>query len=122
MNPSGQIILLLAVMVWLQACSKNEKTNMIIGRWKGSEWLVEGSPSSHAPEQAIFTFSEDGTYSFEYAGDMEHGTYYVNNSQLFTTPDGGIKIMVKIPKLTRDTLIFDMNSGGQGEKLTLIRN
>jgi Lipocalin-like domain len=95
---------------------------MILGKWKGIEWLVDGHPSSHTPGEAVFTFNEDGLYTFEYSGNVENGKYYVNNNELFTTPDGGIKMMVKIPKLTQDTLIFDMNRGGQAEKLTLIRN
>ncbi|MEP6646023.1 MAG: lipocalin family protein [Saprospiraceae bacterium] len=113
---------MLLLTILPQACTDKEKVNMIIGKWRGSEWLVDGSPSGHTASDAIFTFKDDGKYSFEYTGNVENGSYYVNNSQLFTTPDGGIKMMVKIPVLTKDTLIFDMNRGGQSEKLTLIRN
>ncbi len=103
------------------ACKKEPDKKLIIGHWTGTEWLVEGQPSTHTPEDAVFTFDETGHYTFTYNDNVEKGDYYVNNDQLFTTPEGGIKMMVKIPKLTRDTLIFDMNRGGQAERLTLIR-
>lgn len=95
---------------------------MIVGKWSGIEWLVNGTPSDHTPGDAIFTFMDDGLYTFDYGGNIEKGKYYVTSGELFTTPDGGIKMMVKIPKITADTLVFDMNRGGQSETLTLIRN
>jgi len=109
------------LITFLLSCSDPENKKLILGKWTGTEWLVQGHPSTHTPEEASFTFDDAGNYSFEYAGNIEKGTYYTNNNQLFTTPDGGIKMMVKIPKLTKDTLIFDMNRGGQAEQLTLVR-
>ncbi len=41
---------------------------------------------------------------------------------LFTRPADQQEIMVKIAKLTMDTLIFDMNRSGQTELLTLRRD
>ena len=40
---------------------------------------------------------------------------------LFTKPAGEKEIMVKIAKLTGDSLIFDMNRSGQSETLILTR-
>jgi hypothetical protein len=40
---------------------------------------------------------------------------------LFTKPGNQQEIMVKIKKLSDDTLIFDMNRSGQTELLTLVR-
>jgi hypothetical protein len=51
----------------------------------------------------------------------EKGTYYINGNELFTTPDGGTKMMVKLDKLTTDSLVMHMNRGGTSETLTLIR-
>ena len=112
----------LVLLLFLFSCSSADNNNLILGTWTGTEWLVEDHPSTHTPQDASFTFDSSGIYTFKYQGSIEKGTYYINNSQLFTTPEGGIKMMVKIPKLTQDTLIFDMNRGGQSERLTLIRN
>jgi hypothetical protein len=109
------------VLLLFISCNNTEKNKLLFGHWTGVEWLVGDHPSTHTPEDASFTFDEAGNYTFSYQGTTEKGTYYTNNNQLFTTPDGGIKIMVKIPKLTQDTLIFDMNRGGQEETLTLVR-
>ena len=40
---------------------------------------------------------------------------------LFTKPEGQAEIMVKISKLTNDSLVFDMNRGGTVEVLTLLK-
>ena len=40
---------------------------------------------------------------------------------LFTTALKQNEIMVKIMKLTKDSLVFDMNRGGQPETLTLLK-
>src|SRR4030095_2364722 len=119
----ASIIFSLCSISWLlnTACKNETDNKLLIGHWTGIEWLVEGQPSSHTPEAAVFTFDDQGNYTFTYNDDVEKGTYYTNNNQLFTTPEGGIKMMVKIPKLTQDTLIFDMNRGGQAERLTLVR-
>lgn len=95
---------------------------MIIGKWTGVEWMAGTRESPNIPSKAVFTFNEDGSYTFDYAGNIEKGKYFVSGDELFTTPDGGIKMMVKIPRITADTLIFDMNRGGQAERLTLKRN
>ncbi|HJW29557.1 MAG TPA: hypothetical protein VJ508_09950, partial [Saprospiraceae bacterium] len=60
-------------------------------------------------------------YTFTYADHAEKGNYFVSNHQLFTTPEGGIKMMVKVIRLTADTMVFDMNRGGQAEQLTLAK-
>ena len=109
------------ILFFVYSCSESQKSPLLYGQWTGIEWLVEGQPSTHTPEDAIFTFDSLGVYTFTYQDNTEKGTYYTNGNQLFTTPEGGIKMMVKIPKLTQDTLIFDMNRGGQAERLTLIR-
>jgi len=121
MKHLSSILLSLLLLLFLFSCDHSENKKLIVGYWNGIEWLVEGHPSTHTPEDASFTFDSTGIYTFEYAGNIEKGTYYINNNQLFTTPEGGIKMMVKVKKFTQDTLIFDMNRGGQAERLTLIR-
>jgi hypothetical protein len=122
LHHSPILLILYAILAFFTiACKKEADKKLIIGHWTGTEWLVEGQPSTHTPEAAVFTFDDTGHYTFTYNDNIEKGDYYVNNDQLFTTPEGGIKMMVKIPKLTRDTLIFDMNRGGQAERLKLVR-
>ena len=106
----------------LSACTILVTDNkMIFGKWTGIEWLIEDSPSNYDPASAAFTFMENGEYSYQYAGHVEIGKFTLANNELFTTPEGGIKMMVKVIKLTNDTLVFDMNRGGQPERLTLVK-
>lgn len=112
---------IISSVLFLISCGGSKQKDLIVGHWTGVEWLEEGKPSIYTPSDAAFQFDAGDTYSFTYAGNMESGKYYVSNHQLFTTPDGGVKMMVKIIKLDQDTLRFDMNRGGTAEQLTLVR-
>ena len=114
-------ILPLLVMVLLMACFNKLDEKLLQGEWKGAEWLVEGQTADYDASSALFTFDEKGMYSFNYAGSGETGKYHVSGNELFTTPEGGIQMMVKIEKLTTDSLVIQMNRGGTAEKLTLVR-
>lgn len=94
---------------------------MIVGSWAGTEWLVEDKPSANDASHTFFTFDSTGAYTYEYAGNQEKGTYKIENDNLFTTPANELEMMVKIVKLTNDSLVFDMSRGGQKEQLTLLR-
>ena len=114
--------LMAIIVLLLSSCNNNSENNkLIVGNWTGSEWLVDGAVSTRNPQDAHFTFNDKGAYSFEYADSKEAGTYKIENDMLFTTPAGQKEIMVKIVKLTKDSLVFDMNRGGQPETLTLLK-
>lgn len=95
---------------------------MIWGNWKATKWLVNGQPSEANTIKTSFNFDDKGNYTFTHSEVIETGTYKVENDMLFTTPKGENEMMVKIMKLTQDSLVFDMNRGGQPETLTLLRN
>ena len=52
------------LVIALSACTSNENNKMIVGNWKGEEWLVNGAPSSFDGKKAAFTFNDKGDYSF----------------------------------------------------------
>ena len=110
-----------AGLICFSSCGNKENNKMIIGNWSGQEWLVNGSPSNRNVRETHFTFDDKGNYSYTYSGTKENGTYKVENDMLFTKPGDQQEIMVKIKKLSDDTLIFDMNRSGQTELLTLVR-
>jgi len=114
--------IIIITATFLLSCDNSKDKELIIGHWTGVEWLEEGTPSPiYTPADASFQFETTGDYSFTYAGNTEQGKYYVSNHELFTTPEGGIKMMVKVIKLDQDTLRFDMNRGGKSEQLTLVK-
>ena len=117
-----RVIVVIFSMATMAGCSNNENAQLIQGNWMGAEWLVNGEASNRDIKSTKFSFEHDGQYSFEYNGSKETGTYKVENDMLFTTPSGQREMMVKIAKITADTLVFDMNRGGIPEVLTLLRS
>ena len=113
--------LLLSSILFFVSCTDNKNAALIKGKWTGVEWLVDGSASSYNAPGTVFEFEDKGKYSFTYNGAVETGSYKVENDMLFTTPEKQTEMMVKIAKLTTDTLVFEMNRSGAAEKLTLVR-
>ena len=104
------------------SCGSTENNKLIIGKWIGSEWLIDGKSSNRNTAETHFIFDEKGNYSFIYEGTEEKGTYKIENDMLFTKQANQQEIMVKISKLTKDSLIFNMNRSGTSEMLTLLKN
>ena len=107
--------------VLVSSCAHTENNKLIIGHWQGIEWLENGKPSELNASGTAFNFTDKGTYRFDYGSNRENGTYKVENDMLFTTPENQTEIMVKIAKLTPDSLVFEMNRSGGQERLTLLR-
>lgn len=114
-------IFVFALIIFLVSCADTKNNKLIIGSWRGVEWKMENNSAMRDASQTFFSFDEKGQYGFEYNGRMEKGSYKVENDMLFTRPEGEQEIMVKILKLTNDSLVFGMNRGGDQEVLTLIR-
>lgn len=121
MKRSNLLIKLIPFLALLISCGNSENKKLIVGNWSGTEWLVNGKPSDLNIKSTHFTFNDKGEYTYEYSGNKENGTYIIEKDMLFTTPKGENEMMVKIMKLTKDSLVFDMNRGGQPELLTLVR-
>lgn len=105
----------------LASCGESENSRLIVGSWSGTEWLVDGKPSGKNAKATEFSFEENGNYSYNYAGNVEKGTYKVEKNSLFTKPEGELEMMVKIAKVTSDSLVFDMSRGGRPETLILLK-
>jgi hypothetical protein len=114
-------IILFCILCIFSSCGNNENNKLIVGHWKGAEWLINGNPSNRNAAETQFTFDANGDYTFISPNVLEKGTYNVENEMLFTKPKDQQEIMVRITKLTKDSLIFDMNRGGQPETLLLLR-
>lgn len=116
-----KLLLSLLIAACLSACTESRNSKLIVGNWAAMQWLVEGNPSVYDIRNTAFSFDSTGHYTFTNGGNTEKGTYKLENDMLFTTPSNEKEMMVKIEKLTSDSLVFDMNRGGQAEQLTLTR-
>jgi hypothetical protein len=108
-------------LLFLISCGPTADKTLLHGQWKGAEWIVVNQPGTIDASLVSFSFGADGRYTYTYNEAMEQGDYFVSNNELYTTPDGGTKMMVKIEKLTTDSLVFRMNRGGTSEVLTLVK-
>ena len=113
------VILVLCLIIF--ACGNTENSKLIIGNWEGAQWIVDGQPSENMANQTSFSFDSTGAYSYQYGSNKETGTYKIANDELYTTPKNELEMMVKIRKLTIDSMVFEMNRGGQSEELILVR-
>ena len=120
--PAYKILPVVILFIALLSCTERIDKKLLPGEWKGAQWIVEGLGSQIDASTAVFVFQENGQYTYSYNDAVEKGKYFLTNGELYTTPDGGTKMMVKIEKLTQDSLVFNMNRGGQAETLTLLRN
>lgn len=114
-------IIITFFLLLFSSCGNTENNKLIIGNWSGTEWLVNNKPSGMDAAGTRFSFNDNGEYTFEYNETKEKGTYKVENDMLFTTATGQEEIMVRITRLTKDSLVFDMSRGGQPETLILLR-
>lgn len=121
MKNRGKLITFSFLMLVIAACNNAGNDKLLLGKWNGAEWLIDGKPSNYDVKNTFFNFDSTGHYTFDYSGNNEKGTYKLENEMLFTTPDNEKEIMVKITKQTKDSLVFEMNRSGQPEQLTLIR-
>lgn len=104
------------------ACQKtNDKNPALLGVWQGKNWEIAGKPNIENVESVRFTFAADGTYSAVFGQQGEQGTWRTEKDKLYTHAQGKQEIMVKVLKADAQTLIFDMNRGGQKETLELER-
>ncbi len=121
MNSLKYLLLITFLSITIFACQQPIEKKMLVGEWKGAQWLIQGQTADYDATSTFFSFQEDGTYTYRYTDMEEKGKYFVSRDELITTPDGGIKMMVKIEKLTSDSLVMNMNRGGTAETLTLVR-
>ena len=121
MQKTKVILVILFISNIISSCMHSENKALLVGDWKGAEWLVGGNPSEYDAKKVSFHFGNDGGYNSDFGGDIEKGTYILRDDKLFTTPDGQLEIMVLISKLTKDSLVFNMNRSGRAETLTLVK-
>lgn len=92
----------------------------LIGNWTVSKWEVE-STGQLRENQMDMHFDEDKTYVVDYGSELEKGRYWVANDYLHTVEENRSEKKVKIIKLNKDTLEFQMNRGGELEYVLLTK-
>ena len=121
----GSYFIVIAFFICLLfACQPEDKTPMLIGKWKGVSWKANQKDSGRNAADVRFEFFEDNTYTAAYGGDAEKGTFRLRfDGKLFTTASGQNELekSVLLAKITPDTLIMNMNRVGTPEQLILVK-
>jgi chitinase len=115
-------VLVLFAGLLFSCTDDDERKQTLVGNWHGTAWLINGAPSSLNAEEVTFSFRDDDTYSSSFGLQSMQGTYRIKGEKLYTTEEGKEEIVVGIRTLTMDSLVFDMNRGGQDETLILLRD
>ncbi len=118
------LIVILLTILMICSCQSEDKTPLLIGTWQGVSWTIGGKDSGRKASNARFVFNVDNTYAARFEGDNEKGTFRLrSDGKLFTTAEGSTKIekAVKLAKITADTIVMNMNRGGDREQLILVK-
>jgi hypothetical protein len=103
------------------SCKVNDKNPMLIGRWKGTEWLIMDKLADVDANMILFEFKDDATYTAALGSQVQTGTWRTQADKLFTTEKGKQEIMVKLLRADGEVLEFEMNRGGQKEIMKLAK-
>lgn len=114
-------MLILSVLLTFLACNSAFDASLLNGNWKVSTWQVVSSGKSIS-QKMDFVFNTDKSYLIDYGSEKETGTYYIAGQYLHTKENQGIEKSVLIQKLTRDSLVLNMNRAGSLEEIILLRS
>lgn len=112
----------LLTCILLAGCGTGDKVpEAILGQWRGVTWTVENQPSGRDAGSVRFTFDPAQRYEAVFGDQQEKGTFKVDGNKLYTTAEGQMQKMVKIIRLSADTLEMEMNRAGTKENLILAK-
>lgn len=110
------------LLLLLAACNQPEEYyQKIYGKWKAADWLVNAQSAGKNLTNVSFQFNPDKTYQSQLGAKGESGTFKLKSEYLYTQAEGQLEIVVKVVKLSADSLVLDMNNAGQSETLILVR-
>lgn len=112
------LLALLLIVFCLFSCREDlVDETQLVGKWQCFE--IEEQEETAPLQTIIFEFNADSTY--HYYGDSksagQRGTWYTLDDMLYTTPDGGnlmaVKLGINEGSTAIDTVRFYQNKGGK---------
>ncbi len=108
-------------LIFLWSCADSERYETIKGEWSCISWTSEDWKGNQCKDNVYFQFQRDKTYRSDIGGQIDTGTYWIDNRFIAFDPDEKLKIKVEIIELSTDTLSFYMNNAGTREKMVLTK-
>ncbi len=112
---------LISLIILFASCEENPNNDLIQGKWNGTSWVKNGNASKLNSGEVQFQFNEDHSYWASYGKDKESGDFRIAGDKLYTKAENQVEKMVKIARVTTDSLWFEMNRAGNPETLILVR-
>lgn len=106
--------------MFILSCGSSLDGDLLLGSWKVSDWEIRET-GQKISRQMDFTFKADKRYEVDYGSQKEVGGYYLMGQSLITMEDGQTEKSVWVQKLTKDSLVFEMNRAGSIEEVVLER-
>lgn len=116
-----KIIPILFIAMVLSSCNEESKKPLLIGQWQGVSWTLRDKETGRDAKSVTFVFANEDKYSASFGTLSEGGTYRLSKDMLYTTGENKIEKMVKLSKITADTIIMEMNRMGDAEELVLVK-
>jgi hypothetical protein len=116
---------IITVLVAVASCGNPLERN-ILGAWTAITVTEESDTLQLDPSEIHFSFTENGSYTFQSTlGYREAGSFSLNDNLLLTTDtlqDGATEKKVLIYRLEADTLILHMKQADKNRQVHLIRD
>ncbi len=113
------ILWLTLIFAW--GCTESERYETLSGDWTCVSWTSEARSGNQCNNNVFFHFERDKTYHSNIGGQIDTGTYWVDNRFIAFDPNEKLKIKVEVIQLQSDTLSFYMNNSGIREKMVLTK-
>ena len=94
-------------------------TALFEGAWKCAVMVTDGTEDLN-PQNIVFDFKKDSTYSYTGGSYTEAGKWYLEGNKLVTIANDDLEKKVEIEKINADTLIMNMNDRGTEVQLILL--
>jgi len=104
----------------LSSCASKYAETDLHGKWEVKEWK-EMSTNKVMNGKMDMDFDANGQYNIAFDSDNEKGKYWLMGEFLHTIEEGQSEKKVKIMNLTSDSLVLQMNRGGEMEKVILLK-
>lgn len=77
-------LILVFTLAAFVACQRaNDKNPALLGKWQGTEWLIDKSLPVPGTAQISFEFNEDGTYAAQFGKQKQVGTWRTQKKTLY---------------------------------------
>ncbi|MBK7225514.1 MAG: lipocalin family protein [Saprospiraceae bacterium] len=107
-------------LLFANCTEDKEMLEKIIGTWKCVNWSSKSNPANQCTDQVKFVFNADKSYA-SFLGTADQGSFFISNKMLTVKPKDKLTFSVKIESVSKDSMLFIMNSAGDIEYLQLIK-